>query len=156
MAKAYSDDLCSKFLTAYETGNTGLKKLAATFQVSRAWAERILRTKRSTGSSSRPVGRPRGFPSRLTPQIRQRLCVQIDKQPDATINELREWLQTHESVAISQQRLCAVIFEIGLRVKKACTPASRIARKEFGGESNGEQIRPTSIRSGWCLSTRAA
>ena len=75
-----------------------------------------MRTKRSTGSSSRPVGRPRGFPSRLTPEIRQRLCVQIGKQPDATINELREWLQTQENVAISQQRLSAVIVEMGLRV----------------------------------------
>ena len=90
MARAYSDDLRSKFLTAYETGNTGLKKLAATFQVSRAWAERIMRTKRSTGSSSRPVGRPRGFPSRLTPEIRQRLGVQIGKQPNATVNESRD------------------------------------------------------------------
>ena len=119
MARPYSDDLRSKFVTAYETGNIGLKKLAATFQVSRAWAERILRTKRSTGSSSRPAGRPRGFPSRLTPEVRQRLGVQIGKQPDATVNELRGWLQTQENVAISQQRLSAVIIEMGLRVKKS-------------------------------------
>ena len=121
MARPYSDDLRSKFVTAYETGNIGLKKLAATFQVSRAWAERILRTKRSTGSSSRPAGRPRGFPSRLTPEIRRGLGVQIGKQPDATVNELRGWLQTQDNVAISQQRLSAVIIEMGLRVKKKST-----------------------------------
>lgn len=118
MASPYSDDLRAKFLAAYEAGNVGLEKLAATFQVSRAWAEKIWKTKRETGSTKRPPGRPRGFPSRLTPEIRQRLTAQVAKQPDATVNELREWLQQQEEVTISQQRLSAVILEMGLRVKK--------------------------------------
>lgn len=118
MARAYSDDLRAKFVAAYESGEVGLKKLAATFQVSRAWAERVWKAKRETGSTSRPGGRPRGFPSRLTPEIRQRLEGQIGKQPDATINELRGWLETQESVTISQQRLSAVILEMGIRVKQ--------------------------------------
>jgi len=41
MARPYSDDLREKFVSAYEAGNIGLEKLAATFQVSRGWAERI-------------------------------------------------------------------------------------------------------------------
>ena len=118
MASPYSDDLRAKFIAAYEVGNVGLEKLASTFQVSRAWAEKVWRTKRETGSVQLPVGRPRGLPSRLTPEIRARLSMQIGKQPDATVNELREWPQQQEGVAISQQRLSAVIFEMGLRVKK--------------------------------------
>lgn len=118
MARAYSNDLRAKFIAAYEAGNVGLEKLASTFQVSRAWAEKVWRTKRETGSVMRPTGRPRGFPSRLTPEIRARLSAQIAKQPDGTVNEMREWLQQQEGVVISQQRLSAVIFEMGLRVKK--------------------------------------
>ena len=118
MARPYSNDLRAKFLAAYEAGEVGLEKLAATFQVSRGWAEKVWRSKRTTGSTDRPAGRPRGFPSRLTPAIRQRLTAQIGKQPDATINELREWLQKEENVAISQQRLSAVILEMGIRIKK--------------------------------------
>lgn len=118
MAKAYSNDLRAKFLAAYEAGGIGLEKLARTFQVSRGWAEKIWRTRRETGRTDRLPGRPRGFPSRLTPEIRQRLTAQIGKQPDATINELREWLQIQEGLAISQQRLSAVILEMGIRVKK--------------------------------------
>jgi transposase len=118
MASPYSDDLRAKFIAAYEAGSVGLEKLASTFQVSRAWAEKVWRTKRETGSIKRPAGRPRGFPSRLTPEIRQRLALQIGKQPDATVNELREWLQQQEGVAVSQQRLSAVILEMGIRVKK--------------------------------------
>ena len=118
MARPYSDDLREKFLSAYEAGNTGLKKLAATFQVSLGWAERILRTKRETGRTERPAGRPRGFPSRLTPEIRVRLAAQIGQKPDATLMELRDWLHQHEAIAVSQQRLSAVILEMGIRVKK--------------------------------------
>jgi len=118
MASPYSDDLRAKFIAAYEAGNIGLEKLAATFQVSLAWAEKVWRTKRETGSVKRPAGRPRGFPSRLTPAIRERLSAQIGKQPDATVNELRDWVQQQEGVTISQQRLSAVLFEMGLRVKK--------------------------------------
>jgi transposase len=118
MARPYSDDLRSKFVAAYEGGNVGLKQLAATFQVSLGWAEKVWRTKRQTGQTERPAGRRRGFPSRLTPAIRERLAVQIDKRPDATVNELREWLQQQTGVEISQQRLSAVILEMGIRVKK--------------------------------------
>lgn len=118
MASPYSDDLRAKFIAAYEAGNVGLEKLATTFQVSRTWAEKVWRTKRETGSVARPAGRPRGFPSRLTPEIRARLSTQIGKQPDATVNELRQWLEQQEGVAISQQRLSAVILEMGLRIKK--------------------------------------
>ena len=39
MAIPYSDDLRAKFIAAYEAGNVRLKRLASTFQVSRAWAE---------------------------------------------------------------------------------------------------------------------
>jgi len=49
MAKASSNDLGARFLAAYERGGIGLAKLAATFQVSRGWAEKIWRIRRETG-----------------------------------------------------------------------------------------------------------
>ena len=111
MAGAYPDDPRAKFLASSEADNVGLEKLASTFQVSRAWAEKVWRTKRETGSANRPLWRVRGFPSRLTPEIRQRLAIQIDKQTDAAVNELREWMQQQERIAIGQQRLPAIINE---------------------------------------------
>ena len=118
MASPYSNDLRAKFLASYETGDVGLKKLASVFQVSLGWAEKVWKAKRDTGSTDRPVGRPRGFPSRLTPEIRQRLTEQISKHPDATLEEWREWLDKQEDVRISPQRLSAVILEMGLQIKK--------------------------------------
>jgi transposase len=151
MASPYSDDLREKFIAAYEAGNVGLEKLASTFQVSRAWAESVWRTKRETGSSQRPPGGRRGFPSRLTPEIRERLATQIGKQPDATVNELREWVQQQEGVAISQQRLSAVIFEMGLRIKKAFPPVNRTVRKEYVDGNSGEPKQWRSTRNGSCF-----
>ena len=87
--------------------------------MSLGWAEKVWKAKRDTGSTDRPLGGPRGFPSRLTPEIRQRLTEQIGKQPDATLEEWREWLDKQEDVRISPQRLSAVILEMGLQVKKS-------------------------------------
>jgi len=55
----------------------------------------------------------------LTPAIRQRLAEQINKQPDVTLEELQEWLDKQEDVRISQQRISAVILEMGIRLKKS-------------------------------------
>ena len=62
MASPYSDDLRAKFIAAYEAGHVGLEKLASTFQVSRAWAERVWKTKRETGSVKRPRENHAGSP----------------------------------------------------------------------------------------------
>ena len=59
-----------------------------------------------------------GKAARVSQPVDTRLSAQIAKQPDTTVNEMREWLQQQEGAGISQQRLSAVIFEMGLRVKK--------------------------------------
>lgn len=118
MAQTYSNDLRAKFLQAHAKRQEGLKQLAERFGVSYGWAQKILQAQRLTGSTERPAGKPRGFPSRLTPEIRQRLQVQIGQRADATLLELKDWLRDHEQVSISVQRLCAVLLEMGLRRKK--------------------------------------
>ena len=129
MAQTYSNDLRAKFLQAYENGQVSLRLLAERFGVSEGWAHKILHAQRLTGSTDRPEGKPRGFPSRLTPEIRQRLKVELGQRPDATLLELQAWLIEHEQVSISVQRLSAVLLEMGLRrEKKVCTPLSRIPR----------------------------
>jgi transposase len=118
MAQTFSNDLRSKFLHAYAKGEMGLERLAECFGVSYGWARKILQAQRQTGSTDRPQCRPRGFPSRLTPEIRQQLQVRIGQYPDATLVELQGWLMEQTQVAISVQRLSAVLLEMGLRRKK--------------------------------------
>ena len=85
----------------------------------------------------------------MTPEIRQRLAAQIGKQPDATGNELREWVQQQEGVSISQQRLSAVISEMGLGIKKAFTPVNKIvrstAKETVANRSNGDRPAPVRV-----------
>jgi len=55
------------------------------------------------------------------------LATQIGRQTDATVNELRERLHQQEGVAISQQRLSAVIFEMGFESEKRLPVSPRSA-----------------------------
>ena len=85
MAQSYSNDLRSKLLQAYAKGEMGLKRQAEQFGVSYSWAQKILTAQRASGSSDRPLGKPRGFPSRLTPELRKRLEERIAQHPDETL-----------------------------------------------------------------------
>lgn len=123
MAQTYSNDLRAKLLEAYEKGQEGLERLAERFGVSYGWAQKILYAQRRTGSTDRPEGRPRGYPSRLTPEIRQKLSMRLGVCPDATLVELQAWLAQEERLSISVQRLSAVLLEMGLGRKKK--PARR-------------------------------
>lgn len=123
MAQTYSKDLGAKVLQAYAKRQEGLKKLAERFGVSYGWAQKILYAHRLTGNTERPAGKPRGFPSRTTPELRQKLQDRIGQRPDATLLELQGWLSEQHQVSISVQRLSAVLQEMGLRRKKK--PARR-------------------------------
>ncbi len=118
MAKTYSNDLREKFLKAYLGGGVGLKKLAQRFGVSYGWGQKIWGEYRRSGSMERPQGRPRGFASRLTPELREQLRGEIGRQPDRTLKELQGWLEQQRGVEISVTRLSAILQEMGLRRKK--------------------------------------
>ena len=85
MPRAYADDLRRKLLGAYDQGRGGLEKLAALFGVSYGWAQKVAAARRRTGSAERPAGARRGFPSRLTPELRAALSTHIQTRPDATL-----------------------------------------------------------------------
>ena len=47
--KPYSIDFRTKVVKAYERGNTSIRKLAAKFDVSKAFVQRLLKQKKLTG-----------------------------------------------------------------------------------------------------------
>ena len=123
MAQAYSNDLRAKLCQAYRKGDGSLRGLAARFLVSYGWARKTVATQLRTGNTERPPGRARGFPSRLTPELREALQLRLAQLPDATLVELQGWLEDNHEVSISVQRLSAVLLEMGCRRKKK--PARR-------------------------------
>ena len=123
MAQAYSNDLRAKLCQAYAKGDGSLRALAARFLVSYSWARKVVATELRTGNAERPAGRARGFPSRLTPELREALQLRLAQLADATLLELQGWLESNHEVSISVQRLSAVLLEMGCRRKKK--PARR-------------------------------
>jgi len=143
MPQAYADDLRRKLLEAYDQGRGGLERLAALFGVSYGWAQKVAAARRRTGRAERPAGARRGFPSRLTAELRVALRMQIQTRPDATLAELRQWLSEKHGVAVSISRLCAVLQELELRLKKSrSTPPSKtLPAAARGANSGGVKLR---------------
>jgi transposase len=138
MPQAYADDLRRKLLDAYDQGRGGLERLAGLFGVSYGWAQKVAAARRRTGSAARPVGAKRGFPSRLTAELRLALSTQIQARPDATLVELRQWLSDKHGVVVSVSRLCTVLQELGLRLKKSrSTLPSKTLRRDARGANSG-------------------
>jgi len=76
-----------------------------------------------TGKTERPTGRPRGFPSRLTPELREDMRLRLARYPGATLAELQAGLEATHTVITSVEGVSAVLVEMGwLRKKK---PARR-------------------------------
>ena len=138
MASAYSDDLRRKFYEAYQRGDGSLAVLASRFGVSLGWAEKLLRAVRQNGQVERPVGRPRGPVSKLTPKLRERLRAWIQTQPDLTLAELQLRLWEEYELEVSLSRVWTVLGEMGLNLKKSrSTPPSKIPRRPASSAVSG-------------------
>src|SRR6476620_4092672 len=92
MAAAYSMDLRTRVLNDADAGLTS-KELADRYHVSRAWVDALKQRRRETGAFA--PRKPTKFRGRaLAAADLDRLSAFIAAQPDATLAEIREWLQT--------------------------------------------------------------
>jgi transposase len=89
--KAYSQDLRQRILDTVQGGDGTLGQIARRFLVSVSFITRLLQLHRSTGSlEPRPHGG--GNPAVLSPEDLEQLRELVQKQPDATLEELRQRL----------------------------------------------------------------
>ena len=138
MARAYSDDLRSKILGAYERGRQGLEALAEQFGVSYGYTKKIRRQQLQSGRVERPGQSRYGPVSRVTPAVEEQLRSQLRRQPDLTLRELAERLEQGLKLRLSRTRLWQVLEQLGLRRKKnRSTPPSRTARRRRHNASSG-------------------
>jgi transposase len=84
MARAYSDDLRSKILRAYEHGRQGLEAIAEQFGVSYGYTKKIRRQQLQSGRVERSLQARHGPISRVTPEIEEQLRRQLRRQPDGS------------------------------------------------------------------------
>ena len=144
MAKAYSDDLRRRFLSAYEAGEGTLDELAERFRVSLAYGKKVHGQFQRTGQMER-VEQRRGTPRKLLDGPREQLRVWLIAVPDLTLEQLREKLQRDCGISISLAQVARALKRMGLKLKKShSTPASEIQKKPVTGERNSSSV---SVRS---------
>jgi transposase len=111
--KAISEDLRKRILETIERGDGSLRQIARRFLVSVSFITRLLQLHRSTGSlEPRPHGG--GNPAVLSPKNLEQLRELVQKQPDATLEELRQRL----GVSCSLMTLSRALRKLGLPRKK--------------------------------------
>ena len=89
--KAYSQDLRQRILDTVQRGDGTLGQIARRFLVSVSFITRLLQRHRSTGSLE-PRAHGGGNPAVLSPKDLEQLRELVQKQPDATLEELRQRL----------------------------------------------------------------
>jgi transposase len=110
---AYSQDLRKLILDTVQRGEGSLRQIARRFLVSVSFVTRLLRLHRSTGSLE-PKPHGGGNPAALGPKDLERLRELVRKQPDATLEELRQRLGASCSLMTISRALC----KLGLPRKK--------------------------------------
>jgi transposase len=118
MPRVYSDDLRSKVLKAYAAGRGSLEQLANQFGVSYGYTKKIRRQQLASGQTERPPQRRHGPTGLLTAELKQYLRVAVARQPDLTLEELKQRLQKAHQIEISRSRLWYWLRSLGLRHKK--------------------------------------
>ncbi len=130
MACPYSNDLRRKLLESYDLGKGTLRHLAEQFGVSLAWAEKISRARKRTGSTDRPLYRPGPKPRVDREAVRAILLA----KPDLYLREVRAELKASTGAEVSTPHLWKIVGELGFRVKKnRSTPPSGTAKRTSSG-----------------------
>jgi transposase len=81
------------------------------------------------------------------------VLARLKQKPDITLNALLSELRSR-GVAVSYYGVWHFVTRAGLSLKKACTPASRIALTWSVGASAGKSTRASLIPSAWVSSTK--
>ena len=114
--KPYSIDFRAKVVKAYERGDTSIRKLAAKFDVSKAFVQRLLKQKRLTGhvQPQKQGGRMRSQMQEYSTQIVQ----MVENYPDLTLGEYCEYWGETYGLWISTSTMCRALQKQQLTRKK--------------------------------------
>lgn len=115
---AYSTDLREKIARAYDDGIGSQRAIAELFGVSRSFVEKLLHRRRTTGEiTALPHG---GGRKPLCQEKEQRLVRHhIEKQPDATLDELCEALERKHQLQLSRPTMSRLLQRLDLGRKKS-------------------------------------
>ena len=114
--KPYSIEFREKIVKAYEQGDTSIRKIAAQFDVSKGFVQKLLKQKQVTGDV-KPKKQGGSLKSVLHSHATQ-LTEMVEKYPDSTLSEYCEyWLSSHNQ-SVSHSMMCRELKKQNLTRKK--------------------------------------
>lgn len=138
--RPYAQDLRERVFATADAGQP-VGRIAETLFVSISYVSKVLGRRRNTGETTARPQRchvPRKLRNYFT-AIRE----QVAARPDATLEELRQWLRETHEVSVSLTLLWETLAHLELTLKKRpCTPRSRTARMWPRPAPNGVRASP--------------
>jgi transposase len=145
--QAYSKEFRRDVLAACDRGQ-GTREVARLFQVSESWVRRVKQVRREQGKVA-PCTTRRRIP--LWAAFTEQIQTQIARQPDLTLQELKDALAT----SLSRQTLCKALRRLKLTLKKKCSARrSKLAPTWPSVATPGNSCKRASIRIGSCSSMK--
>ena len=118
--KAYSLDLRQKIINVYEQEEISQRQLAQRFCVALSFVVKLLKQYRATGKIA-PKAFNGGVKLKLSPENLVTLADLIEKNNDATLDELCQMLEEKIGVNISRATMGRMTQRLKLTVKKNST-----------------------------------
>lgn len=138
--RAYAQDLRERVFAAADAGQP-VGRIAEVLFVGISYVAKVLSRRSSTGETTARPQRchvPRKSRNHLT-AIRE----QVAARPDATIEELRQWLRETHQISVSVTLLWETLAHLELTLtKRPCTPRSRTVRTWPRPAPNGVRASP--------------
>jgi len=115
--KPYSLDLRQKILDIYLAGGISQRQLAERFSVTLSFVEKLLKQHRDTGNIA-PKVRTQQTPTKLNQEQLGILAQLVAENNDATLEQLREFLQKATNVLIGRSTVDRMLTKLNLSRKK--------------------------------------
>jgi transposase len=127
--KPYSIDFREKIVKAYEQGDTSVRKVAARFDVSKAFVQKLLK-QQSLEGHVRPKKQGGGFKGTLD-GCESELLKMVEQYADATLSEYCEyWAELHTQW-VSRSTMCRGLQKARLMREKRPYAALKRPGREF-------------------------
>jgi transposase len=115
--KPYSTDLRSKILKTRDKTNESIQQLAARFQVSYSFVNRLLKRYNTTQSID-PSPHGGGKPPSVNAQQLNLVSQLVEEDNDATLQQLCDRLKDKTGVIVSVPTMCRLLKKLNLTRKK--------------------------------------
>jgi len=124
--RAYSQDLRERVFALYDVGDA-VGEIAEALCVSTAYVSKALSRRRDTGETSARPQRCHVAPKLFG--LYDAIRAEVTSRPDATLAELRRWLDEVHGISASDGLMHGTLVRLGLTHKKRrCMPLNRTVR----------------------------